>query len=84
MSRNISFTSASHQCPQLVSSLETWNLERSISRNITPYTHYILLNLLVLIIYCMFKWICYETCYDSQCVIEYILTNNLETLLFIN
>ncbi len=31
----------SHQCPQLVSSLEKWSLERSISRNITPYTHYI-------------------------------------------
>ncbi len=46
MSRSISFTSASHQCPQLVSSLEKLSLEQ----NITPYTHYILLNLLVLII----------------------------------
>ncbi len=26
----------------------------------------------------MFKLICYETCYDSQCVIEYMLTNSLE------
>ncbi len=51
---------------------------------ITPYTHYILLNLLVLIIECIFKLICYETCYDSQCVIEYILTNSLEILLFIS
>ncbi len=57
--RSISFTSASHQCPQLVSSPEKWSLERSISWNITPYTHYILLNLLVLIISCMFKLICY-------------------------
>ncbi len=23
----------------------------------------------------MFKLICYETCYDSQCVIDYILKN---------
>ncbi len=44
MSRSISFTSASHQCPQLVSSLEKLSLARSISRNIAPYTHYILLN----------------------------------------
>ncbi len=26
----------------------------------------------------MFKLICYETCYDSQSVIESILTNRLE------
>ncbi len=31
----------------------------------------------------MFKLIRYETCYDSQRVIEYILTNSLEILLFI-
>ncbi len=42
----ISFTSASHQCPHC--SLEKWTLERSISWNITPYSHYILLNLLSL------------------------------------
>ncbi len=29
----------------------------------------------------MFKLICYETCYDSQCVIEYILTNSLESFI---
>ncbi len=32
----------------------------------------------------MFKLICYETCYDSQCVIEDILTNSLEIVLFIS
>ncbi len=26
----------------------------------------------------------YETCYDSQCVIEYILTNSLEIVLYVN
>ncbi len=26
----------------------------------------------------MFKSICYEICYDSQCVVKYILTNSLK------